>query len=336
MWIIFFLFWITNCQHNHCSSPSQTTKQLSLRESGTGSPGGIPNLKATCYMNSVLQILKAFYLPKVNEKSDELAKPLQALMQVIQDDREAANQNEAIAVFEALHHKFGWTSDYESHEDAADLMDKFLDWINIPLAATNTISIDPTTKEAGAPSDDQWFNYHVELPTEREDLKTIQDFFNNSLVPDKVMAKLKEDKSDRALDRVKRLKDLDKLYKGMLILQLKRFATNGGTTRLDDRTYSKDFVKIKIDKEVEEPFHLIIKKEQTFENEKNFYYKLVGFIRHKGSLEEGHYKAYIKKDGIWICYNDNDLSTVSDVKAEAKAKQAYLFFYEPIQLKRNP
>jgi ubiquitin C-terminal hydrolase len=335
--LIFLLIFTTvSCDNN--TSPASVTSEKEItpteREKGEGSPGGIPNLGATCYMNSVLQILKSFYLPKVNEKNDKLGKSLQVLMQLIADDKETANEAEATAVFKALHTEFGWTSDPTEQQDAQELINYFFNWMGLPTATTEIKFSEPTTRQERPSGTDDWLMYPVELPSNND--KSMQDFFNHSIAQETVMAKFREtDKGDSELHKQKKIKNLDKLYKQILVLQLKRFATKGGTKKLADGTFLQDFTKSKVEKKVETPMHLTIRKEQTIEKDKDRNYTLVGFIQHRGGVDSGHYVAYVKKDGRWICYNDEHVKQVSEAEAENNAQQAYLFFYQPNHLRRS-
>jgi hypothetical protein len=80
--------------------------------------------------------------------------------------------------------------------------------------------------------------------------------------------------------------------------------------------------------DVSNPLNIILKQALSdLPSDKT--YKLVGFIHHGGDCGGGHYIAYIKEGAKWICYNDSNVSEVSDAAAEAAAKQAYVFFYQP-------
>ncbi|OJW66626.1 MAG: hypothetical protein BGO68_01590 [Candidatus Amoebophilus sp. 36-38] len=337
--ILLLTLLIASCGPKNSTAPD-TTQLLVVestieREKGEGSPGGIPNLGATCYMNSVLQILKTFYLPRINEKDDELGKSLQSLMQVIADDKEVANKAEATAVFKALHSQFGWTTDLSEHQDAQELIGHLFDWMNLPTACTQSKFVEPTTHEERSSRSDPWRIHPVALPTEKDKISAMQDLFKQSIAPEDMYVKFRNtDTLDSKVKKFKELKNLDSLYSKILILQLNRFETKGGA-RLADGTYSKDFTKSKLGQAVQSPMSLVIKKDQTVEKDRKTRYTLAAFILHTGdSADGGHYVAYVKKEGRWICYNDNHVNVVSDAEAENNAKQAYLFFYQPSRPRR--
>ena len=141
----------------------------------------------------------------------------------------------------------------------------------------------------------------------------MQEYFSNSLEPDEVFC------NNSKMSQVKRLSALDKLYNNMLVLQLKRYTHDEGISR-------------KNTKEVQAPFHLTIRKEQTVNMDRDWDYSLAGFICHVGdNLNSGHYITYIRKEGKWICYDDDHVYILSDTDAKDKAEKAYLFFYQLIQ-----
>ena len=74
--------------------------------------------------------------------------------------------------------------------------------------------------------------------------------------------------------------------------------------------------------------NITIKKNKS-DLTKDTNYNLVSFIHHNGGYGGGHYTAYIKEDTKWICYDDSNVSLVSDAQAEAQARNAYVFFYKP-------
>ena len=81
--------------------------------------------------------------------------------------------------------------------------------------------------------------------------------------------------------------------------------------------------------DINNPFEITIESGKSdLVNNKN--YHLVSFINHLGeTVNSGHYIAYIKEGSKWIRYDDSNVSEVTDAQAEAAAKQAYVFFYQP-------
>lgn len=77
------------------------------------------------------------------------------------------------------------------------------------------------------------------------------------------------------------------------------------------------------------PFKLTIAAEYFIENTaKPYTGNLVGFIRHIGGLNSGHYIAYVRNQaGKWKKYNDE---IVTELHAEPleEAQKAYLYFYQ--------
>jgi ubiquitin C-terminal hydrolase len=309
--ITLLFFWIISCQNTRSPNLVQVAKQPSLGASDLVSPGGIPNLGATCYMNAVLQILKAFYLPKINEKDDILGKAFQVLMQTIQADKNIATQEQASACFEALLNQFkSWLESTNKQEDAGELLIHIFDWMKLPTAQMNYTLVHPATHEIEAENSVPWLIHMVSLCSLNKPLTTMQEYFANSLEADEIV------RNNSKLSQAKRLSALDKLYNDMLVLQLTRYTFNEGISR-------------KNKEEVQAPFHLTIKKEQTVNMDKDWNYNLAGFIYHVGdNLNGGHYIPYIRKEGRWICYDDDHVYVLSDTDAEDKAKKSYLFFYQ--------
>lgn len=313
-------------QHNSDQlSPSEKSK----RQKGQGAPGGIPNLGGTCYMNSALQVLKAFYLPKINEKHDELGNSLQALMQVIANDHEAASQLEAKTVFNALNSTFGWTTDASAQQDAIELIELFFAWMNLPKA--NTQYVKRKAGEEEQQNHDEWLVLKIGMSEiGANNNSTMQDYFDNLLKPEEMISKFKEnDKKESTFQIVPKLANLSNLYQGMLVLQMKRFATKGGMLLENGKHRANDYEKYKLNNSIQKPMTLSVKADQTIHNTETQNYELVGFIEQMGSISGGHYVAYVKNNGVWICYNDSSVNSITPEEAEENAKQAYLFFYQP-------
>lgn len=59
--------------------------------------------------------------------------------------------------------------------------------------------------------------------------------------------------------------------------------------------------------------------------------QLVGFITHRGSLDSGHYIAYIRylsKPDMWFRCDDEDIDLVDERYISEVSADAYLAFYE--------
>jgi len=119
-----------------------------------------------------------------------------------------------------------------------------------------------------------------------------------------------------------------KLNKEILPLQLTRFKTKGGLIKLPNGSYKTEiFEKYKLDDKVTSPMSLKISQTQTTDSQ-DTHYELAGFIWHSGSINSSHYKAYVKQKSTWVCFNDSAVTTITDAEAEARAQEAYVFFYQ--------
>ena len=58
----------------------------------------------------------------------------------------------------------------------------------------------------------------------------------------------------------------------------------------------------------------------------NTLFRLYGIVDHSGSLENGHYIAYGKRDG-WYEFNDDKVSKLKSIDDVLGNKDAYLLFY---------
>ena len=62
-------------------------------------------------------------------------------------------------------------------------------------------------------------------------------------------------------------------------------------------------------------------------NKDNYIYDLYGVCNHSGSVQGGHYTAFVKNaNGKWYHYNDTSVSEVS-VISQIISPKAYCFFY---------
>ncbi|MHB9148096.1 MAG: hypothetical protein ACYC2U_06895 [Candidatus Amoebophilus sp.] len=302
-------------------------------------------------MNSVVQILASFYSNAFDKTKGPLGEASKKLINAIRH-KEEVNQDEiakrADVFFDALRNEkkvehnenvggIAWQLEFEElkekkkaivkQEDASELLQKMFDWLKLPKAQTIGTLIHPTTGNERSSGKDPWSMLNVEMP-QQSNLTTMQNFVNNYLNSTGTReVKWSENDSINVDARyVPSLKDLDKLYGKMLVINLKRF----GNLIPGIETPPK------IKQEVEKPFSLTVKHDQIDGLSNNLYYELVGFINHiGGSLRGGHYIAYTKVGKQWIEYNDSTVSPRSDTVAETAAKNAYIFFYKPTSPRRS-
>ena len=101
-------------------------------------------------------------------------------------------------------------------------------------------------------------------------------------------------------------------YPEILVLHLKRFQS----------VFKKNKMKsIKIEKKVEIPLELNF--------EKNFKYKMMGVVNHKGELNHGHYTNYSFDPFLdkWVFYNDDEVEVIEDCK-RINSNLNYILFYQ--------
>jgi len=61
--------------------------------------------------------------------------------------------------------------------------------------------------------------------------------------------------------------------------------------------------------------------------ENNSQYELFGIINHQGSVMNGHYYSYIKKNNIWLSFNDEKITSINDIISPDN----YCLFYRKIK-----
>lgn len=327
LWVTFFISIIINCDCRNLAKPTNTNTNTQTRNNSTNSQGGIPNLSNTCYMNSILQVLKAFYLNKINEKDDNLAKSIKSLMEVIGEDKEAAKKDAAKAVFNKLKSKFKWVSSVNEQHDAGELITYLFNWMQIPKASTEENLLHPSTKEERPGRAILWDIYQVPITPENQNSIPMQQLFDSSIATETKTCKFRDDDAvNTQVTIFKKFKGLDKLYNNILVLQIIRFKTTGGTKAANGNEIP--FNKYKLDNKIQNPMNLMISKDKTIENDRDRNYNLVAFINHIGGTEGGHYICHVKKEGQWVCYNDNLVTNISDVEAEKSAMDSYILFYK--------
>lgn len=107
----------------------------------------------------------------------------------------------------------------------------------------------------------------------------------------------------------------------ILVLQLKRFYhTLAGSKKISERIDYPAVLDIA-------PFCDFAPEEQP---PVSTMYRLFGVVDHEGSLNGGHYMAYVRReDGQWYRFNDSRVSLVTE--KEVLTRGAYILFYERIE-----
>ena len=59
----------------------------------------------------------------------------------------------------------------------------------------------------------------------------------------------------------------------------------------------------------------------------NCEYELFGIINHHGNVLNGHYYSYIKKNNVWLCFNDDKIQIINNIISPDN----YCFFYRKIK-----
>ena len=98
-----------------------------------------------------------------------------------------------------------------------------------------------------------------------------------------------------------------------LILKTKRFSQNGSG-------FVKHLQKIACNEYLTVP---VVSENNTIKQ-----FKLLGTINHSGSLDRGHYTAFIKKanDNSWL--HCNDAAVLSAKEENLDNNSSYIYFYE--------
>ena len=57
-------------------------------------------------------------------------------------------------------------------------------------------------------------------------------------------------------------------------------------------------------------------------------YELFGVTKHIGTLNSGHYVAFVKREKLWYLFNDEMYQSISE--SEVLQQEAYLLFYKQV------
>ena len=101
-----------------------------------------------------------------------------------------------------------------------------------------------------------------------------------------------------------------------LIVQLKRFKKTNALVKAIFGNKNETFIEYK---------EILNLKDFVFGPDKNkSIYSLYGVIIHKKFMNGGHYYAYCKNKGVWLTFNDENITKCKN----PVDKDAYLLFYK--------
>jgi hypothetical protein len=339
--LILLLLFVSNCTCRLRAKDGADNKNHTLDTSSPDNPeelpvkpplnrelgGGITNIMgSSCYMNATLQIFKALYPDAFDNRPGPMAQAGQKLMAAL--DQEACVSREiAEKFFKALKDHLAdsaWSPGEGKQEDAVELLTALFDQFNFPKAVRESELQHPTRPNV------RWQNgidesNILQIPIDRSIKKSMQHLFDASLGEETLDNNTKWYNEPNPTPGITRtptlLGGLLKLKGNILVVQLKRFSHEVATKRSD-----------KITTVAENPFHLVIKKEQIVKGERteDIAYELVGFIFHHGGYGSGHYVAYAKKGEQWGLYNDERVSVPSQAELKSSAEGAYVYFYRRV------
>lgn len=292
----------------------------------TAAPGGLPNIGATCYMNSALQCLFAVYPNIINDAITALAatggdsKVLNSL-KAIKDALPTGVTSKMMDDFYATLTEAGWKEPKGSQEDSAAFLRTLLSFVNGKIGNQYAIKNKITTvcNTCGHPSVTSDTDSDIRL----------------NIVKDPM------DPSITNLDEcfAEHFKEVDMVFPNLYNCSI--CAVMVTAKRQDQLTSAPNIVpislirfdskaKTKLDTKVKYPLN-DIKIKKTYGLKSDTDYSLCALIHHEGVYGGGHYTSYIKDatTGNWkLCDDANAPKDIDNVEADARASEAYVFFYK--------
>lgn len=329
------LLLLEGCQscNRYQISPSEELNEIATKY------GGIPNIGNTCYMNSGLQIIARLYPDLFSHMNNNSGRYGQAIVDKITSEnrKEFVTREEAKAFFEALLASYNKHHTEQLHhgnqEDVAPVLGFLLNEGNVQRLELYSTVVNPGNPQDArnnnvANNGDVFLTVNFPVANqETSDALSIDELVTSTLtgnhVTDFCWDQDAEIRGDAIVENKLSIKNIRGLTNRILPIWVHRFAQTSNQDPDSGTTITTPITN---------PFKLTIAAEYFIENTaKPYTGNLVGFIRHIGGLNSGHYIAYVRNQaGKWKKYNDE---IVTELHAEPleEAQKAYLYFYQDNQ-----
>ncbi|OHT07088.1 hypothetical protein TRFO_05302 [Tritrichomonas foetus] len=291
---------------------------------------GLRNLGATCYFNSVLQILfftKPFCKFILHSEKDVELRKLFAEM--LLTNRKFADTSKLTAAWK------GWDSkpiNPREQQDAFEFFQMFID--KLPNECNSFFKGQFVNEFKGLDENSDFHSDNLEefvaIPLVISECDSLNESFANFAKPD-----LLTDDNQIFVESFNKKIDAQKYIRieeapQFLVIHLKRFEYNIQTG-----------VRDKITKRYE--FKQLINIKELMKNQQDTFYELYGLILHSGTAHSGHYTSLVRINTSWILFNDSEVEFFCDSnsfnryidnaafgKGNIHDPVAYILFYRKI------